>query len=395
MKKLDLQLFAQDGVITTAQIEAEARAIDFVSSFSSDIRALQEILQITRSIEKPNGSKLVAYRASGQLKSGAVAEGELIPFSQYTVNEVDLGSLTLSKYAKAVTIEAVEKYGYAVAVMRTDEEFKGQLRAKVVGDLYAYLQQGTLTGTATGLQAAMAQALGKAQYALQIMGKEASGYVAFINTLDLFDYLGDQVITMQTAFGQSYLENFLGADIVFVTANVPQGKVIATAINNMIMYHINPGNSEYAQMGLSYVVDSTLPVLGFATEGNYSRAQGETYALMGISIYAEYLDAISVITLSGAGTLKSLTVTSTAGTKDGTTKITVSPALTAGNQYKYQLATEATPVALNQNVRNWTPWDGSADIPVAEGQTITVAECNSSYQAKGAGSATVTLKAGE
>lgn len=88
-----------------------------------------------------------------------------------------------------------------------------------------------------------------------------------------------------------------------------------------------------------------------------------------------------------------LTVTSVAGTNSGTTKLTVSPAKTSGNSYKYKVGEVAASVSYGQNVQTWTAWDGTADITAQTGKAVTVVECDSAYKALKAGNATVTAKA--
>jgi hypothetical protein len=52
-------------------------------------------------------------------------------------------------------------------------------------------------------------------------------------------------------------------------------------------------------MGLRYTVDPDAPMLGFAVEGDYSTATGLNWAIMGHKLWAEYLDAIAVVTVAG------------------------------------------------------------------------------------------------
>ena len=99
----------------------------------------------------------------------------------------------------------------------------------------------------------------------------------------------------------------------------------------------------------------------------------------------------TVVTVSG--TLGTLTVNSIAGTATGDTKVTISPAKSSGNSYKYKVGTSANTVTYGQNVQTWVAWDGIADITAATGQVITIVECDSSYKAVKAGNATVTAKA--
>lgn len=93
-----------------------------------------------------------------------------------------------------------------------------------------------------------------------------------------------------------------------------------------------------------------------------------------------------------SGRLGKLTVTSTAGTKAGDTKIAVTPALTSGNSYKYKVGDEMDVPVKGQNVKGWKTWDGAADITPGEGSEIVVAECDASYRVVNAGKTDVTVK---
>ena len=94
----------------------------------------------------------------------------------------------------------------------------------------------------------------------------------------------------------------------------------------------------------------------------------------------------------GPTSLGTLTVGSTAGTKVGDTKITVTETLTSGNSYKYKVGDAETPVKLGQSVRVWNAWNGTDEITAATGSVITIVECDKSYNAVKAGHATVTAK---
>lgn len=103
---------------------------------------------------------------------------------------------------------------------------------------------------------------------------------------------------------------------------------------------------------------------------------------------------IATISFDGSESqLDSLSVTSIAGTASGDTKITVSPALTSGNEYRYKVATDAKLPAYGQDLRTWTAWDGTSDITAATGKEICIAECDPYHKAVKAGIATVTAKA--
>lgn len=99
------------------------------------------------------------------------------------------------------------------------------------------------------------------------------------------------------------------------------------------------------------------------------------------------------VSASAPAELEALTVQSAAGTAVGATKLTVTPALTSGNSYKYKVSDEETAVEAGQNVRVWKSWDGKSDIVAESGKHIIVAECDKNYEVLKAGSATVTAKA--
>nr|DAP34623.1 MAG TPA: Major capsid protein [Caudoviricetes sp.] len=99
------------------------------------------------------------------------------------------------------------------------------------------------------------------------------------------------------------------------------------------------------------------------------------------------------VSASAPAELGTLTVQSAAGTAVGATKLTVTPALTSGNSYKYKVSDEETTVEAGQNVRVWKSWDGKSDIVAESGKHIIVAECDKNYEVLKAGSTTVTAKA--
>lgn len=104
--------------------------------------------------------------------------------------------------------------------------------------------------------------------------------------------------------------------------------------------------------------------------------------------------AVCKVLLNSEYGLDNLTVTSAASsTTSGKTKLTVSPALTSGNSYKYKVADNAVLPAAGQSVKGWTAWNGTDEIAAATGKEICVVECDSAYRALKAGVATVTAKA--
>lgn len=286
-----------------ANITVTAREVDFVTQFQRNWEHLREILSSMRVIRKAPGTVLKSKSASGTLSSGTVAEGETIPYSQFTVEEKEYGTIAIDKYAKAVTLEAIEAYGYDTAVQLTDEEFRFELQEKVTKKFYDYLKTGTLKDKQATFQMALAMARGKVLNKFKSMHRNATGVVAFVNILDVHNYLGAAEITMQNQFGFQYIKDFMGYDVVFLLSDteIPQGTIIATATNNIVLYYVDPADSDFARAGLSYTTWGETPLLGFHTQGNYSTAVSEVFAIMGMTLFAEYLDAVCVETISADG----------------------------------------------------------------------------------------------
>lgn len=301
---------------TTNMSNVEAREVDFVTRFAQSWQALQEILGITRPIKKTPGTKLVSYTANSVngLESSP-AEGVDITPTTFEVEPVAYGDVTVEKYSKAVTVEAVAKYGAAVAVEKTDDAFLNELIGSVLDRFYTFVQTGTLTGTEADFQMAVAMANGKVIDKFKKMRKGISGVATIVNTLDAYRYLGAATLSIQNAFGIQYVQDFLGAKVMILSSEIPSGKVIATAVDNIDLYFIDPGDSDFAKLGLQYTTDGETNLIGFHAEGNYKNATGESYALLGMKLWAEYLDGVAVITV-GNGTNEG-TGTGTGGTGTG------------------------------------------------------------------------------
>lgn len=386
---------AKTNLIMTNDIQVTAREIDFVTRFERNWQHLRDILGIMRPIKKQPGAVLKSKYAEGTLQSGKVAEGEEIPYSKFVVKEKPYAEMTIEKYAKAVSIEAIKDHGYENAVQMTDDEFLFQLQTDVTGRFYDYLKTGTLTSTETTFQMALAMAKGRVENKFKQMHRNVTGVVGFVNILDVYEYLGAAEITIQNQFGFQYMKDFMGFNTIFLLSDseIPRGQVIATPVENIVLYYVDPNESDFARAGLVYTVSGETNLIGFHTQGNYHTAVSEAFAVMGLTLFAEYIDAIAVITIDETPTLGTLTVTSAAGGTSGNTKITVNPAKeNANNVYKYKVATEAVTVGYGQNLRNWTTWDGKADVKATTGQKITVVECDGTYKALNAGSTSVTAK---
>jgi hypothetical protein len=292
---------AKARLTVAANIDTHAREVDFVTRFANNWDHLQEILGIMRVIQKTPGTVLKSKYASVTLQQ-SVGEGEEIPYSEATVQTKDYAKIDVEKYAKAVSIEAINEHGYDDAIGLTDDQFLFELQTEVTSRFYAFLNTGTLISAKGTFQAALAEAQGRVRNKWKKMHKGITEIVGFCNILDAYDYLGAAAITVQNAFGMNYIENFLGYSKLFLCGDteIARGKIIATPVENQILYYVSPDESDFAKAGLVYTTDGQTNLIGFHVRGDYKTAVSESFALMGMTLMAEYLDGIAVVDIGTA-----------------------------------------------------------------------------------------------
>lgn len=378
-----------------------AREQDFVSVFNLNWDALRKILGIMRPIRKAPGTKLVTYAASVALESGNVDPGEVIPYSKATVVQSGLADLDIKKYAKAVPIEDVAKYGAAIAIEKSDESFRNQLQNNVLSDFYTFLNTGALTNVQTTWQMALSMARGLVIDKFNKIRKSVTDVVGFANVLDAYKYLGAAGISVQTAFGVTYVENFLGYSTLFLLSapDIAEGTVVACPVENIDLYYIDPSDSEFARLGLNYTTAGETNLIGFHAEGNYSTAVGETFALMGMKLWGEYLDGIAVVKVEASGSLGSVTGFSTAAYTAGNTgdsQLTVPDSTVSGGKYYFKAQASTAPAAPTYLAQfdptGWTEVVDDQVVATTNGHKYRVVEVNGSGQAIASATGDVVAK---
>lgn len=294
---------AEENLIKKADL-ARAREIEFVEMFGYSIKKLMEALGVTRKIPKTAGTVLKTYKATGTLESGEVAEGDIIPLSKYKVDPVSYKEIVLKKWRKATSAEAIVERGYDQAVEMTTDAMLRDAQKDVRKDFFEFLKTGTGVATGVGLQATLAQAWGQLQVKFEDDEIDA---VYFVNPLDAADYLATAAISTQTAFGMSYVENFLGLGTVIFNSSVPKGKIYATAKQNIVLYYI-PVNGADLDKAFDFTSDAT-GLIGIHEEPDYTRMTAMDIVTSGLTLFAEYIDGVVV------GTISATAEASTAGTE--------------------------------------------------------------------------------
>jgi len=273
---------------------SKVQSIDFVERFGSNLSKLIEALGVTRKMPVANGMTIKTYTSSVTMASNsAVGEGETIPLSKVTTAAGPSIELAFKKYRKAASVEAIQKHGYDQAIVESDEKLLREIQKGVRTDFFNFLGTGTGTATATNLKGAFAQAWGKVQVLFE---DDAVETIAFVNPLDIADYLTQAEVSVQTAFGLQYVQNFAGIGTVIINSSVPKGTVYATAPENIVLAYVQLTGGEIGK-AFDFTTEE-LGLIGVTHDIQKNNLTAETIALSGVKLFAERLDGVIKVTIS-------------------------------------------------------------------------------------------------
>jgi len=300
-----LQLFAEGdssttpaepaaGTTTTADM-APAISVDFTSRISKNIVELQNLLGITDLIPMSAGTDIKIYKWTVDELADQVGEGKTIGLTKVTRTLANTISLALDKYRRNTTAEAIQKVGRNIAINQSDEKLVGKVQKETKKSLYAALKKGSGTVSGTTLQTVLANLWAKLQ---EYYEDEDVTPVYFINQQDVADYLGTAQITMQTAFGFTYIENFLGLGTAIISPQVTAKNPIATAKENMRGAYV-PMSGDVAQT-FALMADST-GLVGMTHSINSRDASVDTLLMSCVKFFPEFEDGVFIGTI-GNGT---------------------------------------------------------------------------------------------
>ena len=294
MKKIiDLQLFAAPTNTTVAADLEPAISVDFTSRISTNITELQRVLGISDMLPMAAGTDIKIYKMSRKNTPTQVAEGETIPLTEIERKLAKTITLDLNKYRKNTTAEAIQKVGRNMAVNQTDDKLVSEIQKDIKKAFYTALGTGTGTATGTNLQATLANLWAKLQNYYEDMDVTP---IYFINPQDVADYLGNAQVTMQTAFGFTYIENFLGLGTAIISPQVTAKTPIATAQENLNGAYA-PVSGDVAQtFGLTYDASG---MIGMTHQMKSENATIDTLVMSNVVFSPEYLDGVFKGTISG------------------------------------------------------------------------------------------------
>lgn len=225
-----------------------------------------------------------------------MAEGDLIPLSKYTTEPVNFEEITLKKWRKATSAEAIIEKGYSQAVTMTTDAMLKDVQKGIRKNFFDFLATGTGKATGSTFQATLAQAWGQLQVLFE---DDEIAAVYFMNPLDVADYLATANISLQTAFGMTYVKDFLGLGTVIFNSSVPKGKIYATAADNIVLYYIAVNGADLGE-AFNFTSDDT-GLIGIHETPDYTNMTASDTVVSGIVLFAERIDGVVVGTISGTG----------------------------------------------------------------------------------------------
>ena len=294
--KFDLQLFAAaTNTIVAADLDP-AISIDCVSRLNSNIAELRQVLGITEMEPMPAGTSIKIYTLEQVNTPNQVGEGEDIPLTEIKRKLARTIELTLKKYRKNTTAEAIQKVGRDMAINKTDEKLLSGIQKGIKADFYSMLSTGTGSASGKTLQSALSAAWGAIK---KFYVDEDATPIYFASSDDVADYLGTAQINMQQAFGMSYVEDFLGLGTLVVSPSLTKGKLIATAKENLHGAYVPANTGDVARtFGLT---SDTTGLVGMTHQPISGNATVDTLVFSGVVFYPELLDGVIVSTISHAG----------------------------------------------------------------------------------------------
>lgn len=264
---------------------AKVRDIDLANTFTQSIEKLAAMLSTCEPIQAAPGETLHQKKITGKLATDEYIEGQDIPLSSYTWEDVQTYEVGIKPYRKQATLSEIKKRGYEAAIDKTDAAMVSDIQATIKKGFVDLLATGTSTATGANLAACAANCWAELSNKVEDYGFGDVEAVFLVNPVDFAKCIGDSEVF--SAFGIAYIENWSGLGTLISTGTVPAGTVYATVKSNVKLY---------------YAASDGDDVFGFYTdESGYIAIQHapelksltyDTVAYVGVKFFAEYIDFI-------------------------------------------------------------------------------------------------------
>lgn len=289
--------YPETGLQTVSSLDSfKEKSIDYTYRFGQELSDFQEALGISRLMPVQNGMTIYMYGAPEvTLASGTVAEGAIIPLSTVDPVAVDSKVISLKKYRKATSGEAIQRYGLDQAIDITDEALIKEIQKDIRTDLFTMVQAGGAQDNldaSFGLQGALASAWGALQ---TVFDDDTVRVIVFAHPMDIAQAIADKELTLETAFGLNYYEAATGT-AVFATTQVEQGSIYATAAENLVVAYIPAGSSDLGR-AFNLTADNTgfIGMTHFVQEESLTQ---QTLVVSGVMIFPERVDGVIKVALA-------------------------------------------------------------------------------------------------
>lgn len=277
----------------------DAKSVDYAYRFGENFKKFIEALGITRQIPVQEGFTLTMYTApTVDLADGDVGEGELIPLSKVTPQPAETKEITLKKYRKVTTAEAIQRYGRDKAINMTDDALIKEVQKGIRDYLFDTIkthgteQPNLNAGT---LQGALASAWG----ALEVLFEDDTiTTVAFVNPMDVANEIANKEITLESQFGLRYYTDLTGT-VVFLNNTIPRGEVYATAADNLQVAYISANSDLFDEFNM---FTDEFGYIGVSHGQALEILSVQTVLVSGVLIFPERLDGMVKITIGEADT---------------------------------------------------------------------------------------------
>lgn len=275
---------------------APAISVDFSTRISENIRTLQEILGVTAMEPMASGSFVKIYGWKNVTLAQQVGEGETIPLTKVERVLVKTIELTLDKFRRQTTAEAIQRNGRDIAINQSDEHLVSAVRGGVKNKFFSAISAGLGVATrGATLQKTLANIWTKLQR--YYVDKDVTP-IYFVSSDDIGEYLGDATVTTQTAFGFTYIEDFLGLGTVIINPGLPAGVVVGTVKENLHGAYVPASGGDLAQsFGLT---GDQSGLVGMTHQIATDNASVTTLLFCSVVFYPEFADGVFVAGASGA-----------------------------------------------------------------------------------------------
>lgn len=291
------QLFAPETNTTVAADLEPVISIDHTNRLVAGLKTLLTVLGIVDMKPMAEGTTVKMYKTTQKNTPDQVAEGEVIGLTEVDRKLVKTFELVLKKFRKTTTAEAIQKVGKDKAVNETDALFVKNIQKGIKAEFFTFIKAGT--GVATNLAEKKATASNSIQGAIAGVWAKLSTYfedmdvepIYFVHPLDIGTYLANASITVQTAFGFQYVENFLGLGTVVLDSSVEVGKVKGTVKQNLNAVYIPTSGAIGSTFGMTSDETGMVAMKHFLDD---KTAAINTLVFEGVTFYAE--DASGIFT---------------------------------------------------------------------------------------------------